>query len=920
MPLFPNINPRNPSPAHVAAVCDRRTVAAVYDRRTSPGGSTSVSTQASGATRRHPPALTERRYKTTKPSRLRAFAGISLLFLFAIPLQANSDLVGIADREISRRQQNTALAQELADKAQRALADKNLEAAYTDYLAAVQLLPAGEAAKSKRASLLAAFSSTAVDYATSLIGRGEYAQAEQVAKTVLRPEFNPDYKPAVQLLARLEQPGYYNRTITPAFAEKQDEVSKLLNDAQGYFATGRFDLAMKRYEQVLNLDPYNIAARNGMEEVAKQRTNYYDEAYNETRSRMLWLVDREWERPVRKIRGTSRGTDAAALGQEANASKERIVKKLNDIVIKNVDLSGVTIREAVDELKRKSREFDTSETDPRLRGVNLVLKLPATSVATEPLPGEESELSAPTVTESTEVTMNLRNVPLIEAVRYLTEISGLKYKVEPFAVSIVPVTENTDELLTKEYRVSPSFIPAADTAKTEGPVAGTKSQSDSNVRIKGGRDATAFLKEQGIPFPEGAFAQYIPSGSKLIVRNTQANIDTIDVLVEGDMGVPPTQVEIESKFVEISQNNLNELGFDWLLGPFSIGGGVYGDGGTRAGGQELGTGFYQNFPFGNIGSNPVTAGNRNGVGTSAASAITANSVDALLAGVPQGANVASPAIFGLAGIFTNPQFQVVIRALSQQKGVDLMSAPKVTTKSGNKATIKIIREFPYPDSFSPPQLPQQATNNNVSGPTAFPTGALISGGIVTPSSPESFAQRDVGVILEVEPQIGADNYTIDLSISPEVVEFDGFVNYGSPILNAEFVPTLYIPGVSTGIRETVSTPNVINQPIFSIRKVSTSVTIWDGQTVAMGGLIREDVQKVNDKVPILGDIPLAGRLFRSNVDQKIKKNLIVFVTARLMDAEGKPLIQTDEQEDPVEPLGLPEDLPKPTISTRSLGK
>jgi general secretion pathway protein D len=98
------------------------------------------------------------------------------------------------------------------------------------------------------------------------------------------------------------------------------------------------------------------------------------------------------------------------------------------------------------------------------------------------------------------------------------------------------------------------------------------------------------------------------------------------------------------------------------------------------------------------------------------------------------------------------------------------------------------------------------------------------------------------------------------------------------------------------------------------------VTIWDGQTVAMGGLIREDVQKVNDKVPILGDIPLAGRLFRSNVDQKIKKNLIVFVTARLMDAEGKPLLQQDEQEDTVEPLGLPEDLPKPPVSTRSLGK
>jgi general secretion pathway protein D len=111
---------------------------------------------------------------------------------------------------------------------------------------------------------------------------------------------------------------------------------------------------------------------------------------------------------------------------------------------------------------------------------------------------------------------------------------------------------------------------------------------------------------------------------------------------------------------------------------------------------------------------------------------------------------------------------------------------------------------------------------------------------------------------------------------------------------------------------------VINQPIFSVRKVTTDVSIWDGQTVALGGLIREDVQKVNDKVPVLGDIPYAGTLFRSEVDQKIKQNLIVFVTARLMDAAGQPLRPEDDtdQEEVVEPLGLPEDLRKPSINAK----
>jgi len=160
----------------------------------------------------------------------------------------------------------------------------------------------------------------------------------------------------------------------------------------------------------------------------------------------------------------------------------------------------------------------------------------------------------------------------------------------------------------------------------------------------------------------------------------------------------------------------------------------------------------------------------------------------------------------------------------------------------------------------------------------------------------------------VEPVIGPDNYTIDLNLSPEVVEFDGFVNYGSPILG----PT--ITATPPFIGSAVLTSNVINQPIFSTRKVTTSVSIWDGQTVALGGLVREDVQKVQDKVPLLGDIPIAGRLFRSDIDQKIKRNLIIFVTARLMDAEGRPVRQDEEIEEVVEPLGLPQDLPPPTIN------
>jgi general secretion pathway protein D len=366
--------------------------------------------------------------------------------------------------------------------------------------------------------------------------------------------------------------------------------------------------------------------------------------------------------------------------------------------------------------------------------------------------------------------------------------------------------------------------------------------------------AKEFLESQGVQFPTGASANFLPSSSRLIVRNTQENLDLVEALVESAAGTTPSQVEIESKFIEVSQDNLKELGFDWLLGQFAFAGGsgVYGSGGTY--GDQLNNG--SSYPFtdpvtGNaIGQNPITAGNRTG-----GAAITANALDALLLGNP----VTGPAtgVLALAGVFTNPQFQVVLRALNQKKGIDVLSAPKVTTKSGSSATIEIIREFLYPAEYSPPEVPQQ-------------TGGSGSQ-VVTPATPTSFTMKPVGVKLQVEPTVGSDNL-IDLRLLPEVTEFEGFINYGSPIFNR-------------GIEVTA---NVINYPVFAVRTVETSVSIYDGQTIALGGLIREDVQKVTDKTPIHGDIPLAGALFRSQSDKHIKRNLMIFVTAKLMDPAGQP--------------------------------
>ena len=91
-------------------------------------------------------------------------------------------------------------------------------------------------------------------------------------------------------------------------------------------------------------------------------------------------------------------------------------------------------------------------------------------------------------------------------------------------------------------------------------------------------------------------------------------------------------------------------------------------------------------------------------------------------------------------------------------------------------------------------------------------------------------------------------------------------------------------------------------PVFSVRKVKTGLTIYDGYTVAVGGLMREDVQSVEDKVPILGDLPFIGRLFQTKAENHIKSNLIIFVTAEIIDATGRRVNGGDPESPVAAPL------------------
>ncbi len=866
----------------------------------------------------------------------------------------------LAEREIARREAALPRGTEALARGKTALHRKDYAVAHQEFRTAVVYLPDAVASGKARDEALDGLCESGVKLAEIRVQEGKYNEAESIGSEIVSDAFNPNCREAALLLTRLRELGQMNRTMGPGFIARVEDVRKLLTEADGYYNSGRYDLAFKKYEQILNLDPYNVAARRGQEKIDNQKTRYGEEAYNETRARSVWEVQKAWERPVRQY-GQNLGGFTDPTGNQATGTA-RISNKLNNIIIPRIEFRDASIREAIDFVRQQSAANDPSPEGRK--GVDIVLRLNAIGGrALEPVtaPAGTSNLdplapvppegvtptlvtpatvpAAPTVSPSdARITITLNQIPLGEALRYIASQAGLKVKVEPYAISIIPLSEQSQELITKEYRVPPGFIqstlsgsssalnqPATTAGAGRGGTGNDTQESTGGQQLVRREGAREYLEGQGIPFSSipGSSANFLPQSSRLVVRNTPDNLELVDAIVEQANVSGPKQVEIEAKFVEITQTNLKELGFDWLLGNFNIGNDrVFGSGGTSGTSpatqlgdfpfqQNIGTS--QNPVLAPVGRFPVTGGNRSGN-----LAISANAIDSLLFGVP-GASSLAPGIFGVGGIFTDPQFQVVIRALNQKKGVDLLSAPRVTTKSGQRALIEIVREFRYPTQFEPPQIPQ--TVGNTSGNTSGGSSSIP----VTPTTPTAFETRNTGVTLEVEPVVGPDGVTIDLNLVPQVVEFEGFINYGSPIFapataGSDTTSNIFNPlGMITGtIRsiipgtsgtDRVLTPNVINQPIFSTRKVTTSVSVWDGQTVVLGGLMREDVQKTEDRTPIIGDIPLLGRLFRSNAEQHVKRNLIIFVTARLVNPGGQLVNQTEELEDAedvVQPPLLPQ--------------
>ena len=649
-----------------------------------------------------------------------------------------------------------------------------------------------------------------------------------------------------------------NPALTTKFFDRLTTVRNGLEEAQALRETGQLAKAEERYEDVLEADPFNQVATEGIQKIYEERALVAEKARD--------LSNLERRREVREAWNNIYPKSGAAVGGieitgAMTASPAYVLeKKLQKTVIPQVDFSGAdleTIRRALISLSR------TYDPETAKGGVNFVV---STDVA-NPQP----------------VTLRLRQTSLAEVVRYISQIAGVKARITDIGVTFGPLVEKRPELNSQNFTVSPSFFKGANGKEDAGTDAprGAGGGTAITGSDSAGKNEQKKLEDLGVVFPTGAYAVYNQKTSQLKVVNNQEMLDMIGQLISA-AEEQTLLIQVGVRLVEINQLDLDTITVNSTLGgsginllsPVPAGFDSTSGGATPSASTQRGV---------NAQLNQIQ-----GVGLLPNNTLQSFLQSGVLAGTNQTSSYALNTMDLGGTILNGMQLRTLIQAVSQKNSANVLANPSIILKRGQKGVIEVTQEFKYVKEYSDPQSSirtinststnQTTANNNLQG---VPGPETVIGAFPSQISDPV----PIGVKMGVKPDVTGDNSRVLLELEPSFVDFEGFINYGTQI-NSAYTLTYFNQAV------TIMTNN-IQQPVFIRRDLTLpAVEVSDGYTLLLGGLLREDIQKIDEKVPIIGDIPIFGRAFQGKTEQAIKKNTLIFVTPRILDVSGQPLNPT----------------------------
>ena len=624
------------------------------------------------------------------------------------------------------------------------------------------------------------------------------------------------------------------------------EVEALYREAKVFYKNRKYDKVRKLLEEVFLIDPYHKKSIRLLSQTYQQMFRYGEKRRVADVRGMLAYNTWTWIDPILPTHFERNDTNNT-LTVERNIASSTYAK-LERIVFPNIEFDDADIFSVIRFLNRLSKRCDPDKV-----GISVI-----------------AGFDKSTADQLLKVTMSFSNIPMSEVLRYLCQNVGLKYKIEEGAVIL---GTSVDEMQTEYFPVRADLIASitgtevgtdGETGKTSSDEEDmTEKESDffdvektfekdkekKSAKISLSSQALIkFFEDRGVKFGRGATIAYSRRSGKLVVRNSLINLRRLEDLLRQYELINTPLVLIETKIVEISVVDTEQLGFRW---DFSITKGTEGESGSW--------GLTENYdPLRYFSS---------GQATSETYSSTTNIPFKVLNQLKILPN------FG-QGIFPNDvaaNISLSIQAVAKNTRTETLSAPKIITTSGHEATIRMVEERYFPSSWENPEI---TVNNNT---------VQLQAPI-----PEFDDSTDIGIRLTVTPIVNPDNYTITLHVKPEVVSF---IKYSEYYVNVEQGQ------IDTGgtTVPSIQTAYTIKMPEIGRRDIDTHIKVYDGESIVLGGMVSNRNIYRDDKWPIIGEIPLVGRLFSSQLAYTEQTNLLIFLTARLINNDGVPVRRGKER-------------------------
>jgi len=740
------------------------------------------------------------------------------------------------------------------------------------------------------------------------------------------------------------------KTIPDLKKDKVDVATQVQN-AKLLYEMGKYDEATNILNQIIKKDPSNPTAPYYMDLVKEAQFKANARKREAVAKDSIMTVEQAWIPPSKQDSLPIPNPMAHTNLVYTTPGRQEILSKLERMRRNTVryDLS-------LDRVLNDLRE-DSKKRDPDGVGINFMWNahtdtssIPSADTTGAAAAGAVAAAAAPLPpVDVTSINIkidpeldNLRYADILDAITKSADPTPIKYTIEDYAVVFAPKPPDQAALYTKVFKVDPNtFVQGLENVSSillntgggSGSIGGTGGGGSSSTggtgTQAGGTQSTGvtipsvsispvsqggtaaaqtgganrigldyvtktnntqdagvlvvnYFKAAGVDLAPPKNVFFNDRLGELLVRASLSDLEIIEQAIELLNQAPP-QVTIEAKFVELTQEDSRALGFNWYLGNTLVNNGAIGvQGGTAPSYQNPnGSAANPSGIFPGPGSPTTTGGFTTPLGTftPGPSAVSASGSDNnLTSGVLNQYTLGNttgqiPTVATITGILTDPQFRVAINAIQTRTGSDLLSAPKVTTLSGRQAHV------------SGQDLETIVVNSSVSTSSSS-TGGLVGGtGVVVPSINYNTSAFGIGPVLDVMPTVSADGFSIQMVLLPTILEFIGYDPPGA------FVPqSVAAAGGAIGVPITAQLP----LPHFRVREVATTCNVWDGQTVVLGGMISETITKVKSQVPVLGDLPLLGRLFQSESTDNQKQNLLIFVTPTIIDPAGNRVHNDDD--------------------------